>query len=55
MRSLFSSEENDESRSSNCALASAFSKSGKYFAVADDEKQLHIYQVEDAFELLSTR
>ncbi|XP_052801099.1 tRNA (guanine-N(7)-)-methyltransferase non-catalytic subunit wdr4-like [Mya arenaria] len=39
----------------NCALAAAFSKSGNYFAVADDFKQLHVYKTGVEYELLCTR
>ncbi|XP_052235226.1 tRNA (guanine-N(7)-)-methyltransferase non-catalytic subunit wdr4-like isoform X2 [Dreissena polymorpha] len=39
----------------NCVLASAFSRSGKYFAVSDDYKQLHVYQVTTTLDLLSSR
>ena len=39
----------------NWILASAFSKSGTFFAVCDDQKQLHVYKTGPKWELLSTR
>lgn len=39
----------------NWILASAFSKSGTFFAVCDDQKQLHVYRTTPKWELLSTR
>ncbi|KAL4225660.1 WD repeat-containing protein 4 [Mactra antiquata] len=41
--------------SKNCVLASCFSESGKYFAIGDDQKQLHVYKVSPKWELVSSR
>ncbi|XP_046579147.1 tRNA (guanine-N(7)-)-methyltransferase non-catalytic subunit WDR4-like [Haliotis rubra] len=52
-------KEEDEDRltenGGNRVLASAFSLSGQYFAVCDNQKQLHLYRTGQEWTLVSTR
>lgn len=54
----FSSENNDEKNSTtakNRILASSCSESGKYLALCDDLKQLHLYKFDEQWNFLNLR
>lgn len=54
----FSSENNDEKNvtaAKNRILASSCSESGKYLALCDDLKQLHLYKYDEQWKFLNLR